>query len=189
MSVASAPFGLRPVYHPSGLVRPRALVGGLASGYANNIFAGQPVKLLATGLISEVTANTDEFVGAFAGVDYTPTGGRPVKDNKWIGGTAASDITVYFYEDPNIEYEVQTDGTVAFANTIGGGAGFTNLTAGSTSTGLAATTLSATILGAGNQQIRITDLAPYPNNAWGDAFVIVRGFIGLHQYTGNKAVI
>jgi hypothetical protein len=188
LSTTSAPFGLRPVYHPSGLVRPRALVGGLASGYANNIFAYQPVKLLATGLISEVTANTDEFVGCFAGVDYTPTGGRPVKDNKWIGGTAASDITVYFYEDPLIEYEIQADGTVAFANTIGGGAGFTNLTAGNTTTGLAATTLSATIT-TGNQQFRVTDLAPYTNNAWGDAFVILRGFIGLHQYTGNKATI
>jgi hypothetical protein len=160
----------------------------LASGYANNIYAGQPVKLLATGLISEVTANTDEFVGCFAGVDYTPTGGRPVKDNKWLGGTAAGDITVYFYEDPNIEYEIQTDGTVAFANTIGGGAGFTNLTAGNTTTGLAATTLAAGIT-TGAQQFRVTDLAQYPNNAWGDVFVILRGFIALHQYTGNKVTI
>src|SRR5262245_32772428 len=130
MSSTSAPFGIRPVFHPSGVIRPRSLAGGLASGYANNIYSGQPVKLTAGGLVNEIANNTDEYVGAFAGVNYTPTGGRPVLANFWPGGTAATDITVFFYDDPLIEYEVQTDGTVPFANTVGGGAGYTNITAG-----------------------------------------------------------
>lgn len=188
MPATSAPFGLRPVYHPSGIIRPTSLAGGIASGYANNIFAGQPVKLTATGLVNEIANNTDEFVGVFLGVNYTPTGGRPVLANFWPGGTAATDITVFYTDDPWIEYEVQTDGTVAFANTVGGGTSFTNITAGSTTTGLSAATATATIT-TGNAQLRVIGLSGYVNNAWGDAFVILRCLIGLHQYAGNKATI
>lgn len=188
MSIASAPFGLRPIYHPSGVIRPTSLPGGLSSGYANNIFAGQPVQLTAAGLIKEIANNTDEFVGCFLGVNYTPTGGRPVIANFWPGGTAATDITVFYTDDPWIEYEVQTDGSTAFANTVGGGTGFTNITAGSTLTGLSAATAAAAVT-TGSQQLRVLGLSGYPTNAWGDNFVILRVLIALHQYAGNKATI
>lgn len=191
MSATSAPFGMRPVYHPSGVIRPTALTGGLASGYANNIYMNQPVQLTAAGLIKEIANNTDEYVGVFCGVDYTPLGGRPVKGGFWPGGTVLqpnTEVIVYYTDDPWIEYEVQTDGTVAFANSVGGGAGFTNITAGSTLTGLSQCTLSATIT-TGAQQFRVTGLTAYPTNAWGDAFVILRGLIALHQFAGNKNTI
>jgi hypothetical protein len=155
---------------------------------------GQPVRMTATGLINEVTGAADEFVGVFQGVDYTPVGGRPVKGNFWPGGTSATDITVYYTDDPAILYEIQSDGIINFANSIGGGVNFSNFAAGSTLTGQAATTCTAAVAAAGTSQLRIVDLGTNigtggTTNDWGDNFVIVRCLIGLHQYTGNKAVI
>lgn len=188
MSANSAPFGMRPTYHPSGVVRPRALKNGIPSAYANNIFSNQPVKLVTAGQIQEVSSTADEFVGVMAGVTYTPAGNRPVVGNFWPGGTVATNIEVFFTDDPLIEYEIQTDGTVA-QTSVGGGTNFTNLTAGSTMTGLSQCTASATIAGSGTAQLRVLDLPAYPDNNWGDAFVIIRVLIALHQYLGNKAVI
>jgi len=192
MSATSAPFGLRAIYHPSGTVRPEAGENFLASGYANNIFSGQPVKLLDTGLISEVTADTDEFVGTFAGVTYTPTGGRPTLSDFWPAAATTqtgAPITVYYTSDPWIEYEIQTDGTVAQSGSVGSGTKFTNLTAGSTLTGLSQCTATATLVESGTAQLRITNISPYPDNAWGDAYVILQVMIGLSQFAGNKAVL
>lgn len=191
MSAVSAPFGLRPSFHPSGTVRPRVLANGIPSGYANNIFQGQPVKLVTAGQIQEVSSTSDEFVGSFAGVTYTPVGGRPAISNWWPGATTLqsnSPLDAYFYDDPLIEYEIQADGSVA-QTAVAGGTNFSNLTAGSTLTGLSQCTCSATILGSGTAQLRVVNISPYPDNNWGDAFVILRVLIALHQYTGNKAVI
>ena len=49
MSATSAPFGLRPVYHPSGLDRAQALANIIESGYAANILKGQAVKIAEIG--------------------------------------------------------------------------------------------------------------------------------------------
>lgn len=190
MVATSAPFGFVPKFHPSGIVRPRALVNGLPSAYANSIYQYQPVKGLTTGYISEVTANTDEYLGTFMGVTYTPTGGRPAVANYWPAATAAASITVFFTDDPWIEYDVQADGSVA-QTALFGGTSFTNLTAGSTLTGLSQCTATATITGSSTNQMRVINLgsANGVNNAWGDAYTVLRVLIALHQYTGNKAVI
>jgi len=59
MSATSAPFGLRPAFHPSGLDRAQALAGGITSGYATQILKGQPVAYSASaGVIVPVTANS-----------------------------------------------------------------------------------------------------------------------------------
>ena len=92
-------------------------------------------------------------------------------------------VVAYFYSDPNIVYEIQTDGSVA-QSTIGGEADLSNTTAGSTTTGLSQATLSSTVAGSGTAQMRIIDIAPYPDNAWGDSFVIVRATIAEYQFAG-----
>lgn len=192
MSATNQPSGFKPINHPSGTVRPDAMIGGLASGYSNAIYQNQPVKFLDTGLIAEVSATSDEYVGTFAGVTYTPTGTRPTLSNFWPAAAvtqANTDITVYYTQDPWIEYEIQTDGTVAQAGSAYSGANFSNLTAGSTLTGLSQCTASATLIETGNAQMRIVNLSLYPDNAWGDAFVILTVMIGLSQVAGNKAVL
>ena len=180
MSATSAPFGLRPAFHPSGLDRAQALAGGITSGYATQILKGQPVAYSASaGVIVPVTANSTNaaWSGAFAGVQWTDTTGRARVSNYWPANTAytAGTCTAYFYNDNNIVYEIQADGSMA-QTTIGNEYLFTNVTTGSSTTGLSQATLGAsTAVGNATQgQMRVVDLAPYVDNAWGDSYTIVR---------------
>lgn len=193
MPSTSAPFGLRPAFHPSGLDRAQALANGIqavstsgnvSAGYATTILKGQPVKMNTAGYI-EVAAAGDSFLGAFSGVEWTDSTGRRRVSNYWPASESflVGSVVAYFYSDPNIVYEIQTDGTVTQA-AIGGEADLSNTTAGSTTTGLSQATLSATVASSGTAQMRIIDIAPYPDNAWGDAFVIVRATIAESQFAG-----
>ena len=183
MSATSAPFGLRPAFHPSGLDRAQALAGGIASAYNTDILKGQPVKYDTNGNIV-VAAAGDAFVGAFAGVEWTDTTGRRRVSNYWPANTAyqTGSCVAYFYNDPNIVYEIQADGTLA-QSSIGDEADLSNTTSGSTTTRLSQATLSTSLAGANNTaQMRIVDIAPYPDNNWGDAYVIVRATIAEFQF-------
>jgi hypothetical protein len=193
MPSTSAPFGLRPAFHPSGLDRAQALANGIqavstsgnvSAGYATTILKGQPVKMNTAGYI-EVAGAGDAFLGAFAGVEWTDSTGRRRVSNYWPANESflVGSVVAYFYSDPNIVYEIQTDGTVA-QSAIGGEADLSNTTAGSSTTGLSQATLSNSVAGSGTAQMRIIDLAPYPDNAWGDAFVIVRATIAESQFAG-----
>jgi len=197
MSSTSAPFGLRPAFHPSGLDRAQALAGGIVSGYASNILKGQPVQYGTTansGTIGTIiaAAATGAIAGAFAGVQWTDTTGRARVSNYWPANTAytAGTCVAYFYNDSNIVYEIQADGSMA-QTTIGNEYNFTNITAGSTTTGLSQATLgSATAVGNGVQgQLRVVDLAPYVDNAWGDSYTIVRVVIANSQLFGAFTAI
>lgn len=189
MSAISAPFGLRPVFHPSGVIRPRALAGGINSGYGSTILANQPVLLSTSGLLNPVTANNVDFVGVFAGVEYTTAGGtRRVVDNKWIASTTydTGSLVAYFYDDPAIVYEIQADGSVA-QTALGDQVNVSNFTNGSTLTGLSQATAGATPVGSGSQgQLRVIDKGLGIDNDWGDAFTVLRVQIARHQYISNK---
>jgi hypothetical protein len=193
MSATSAPFGLRPAFHPSGLDRAQALANGIqavstsgnvSAGYATTILKGQAVKMDTGGYIVVAGAG-DSFLGAFAGVEWTDSTGRRRVSNYWPANESflVGSVVAYFYSDPNIVYEIQTDGTVA-QSVIGGEADLSNTTAGSTTTGLSQATLSNSVAGSGTAQMRIIDIAPYPDNAWGDSFVIVRATIAEYQFAG-----
>ena len=182
---------MRPAFHPSGLDRAQALAGGIASGYASTILKGQPVEYSAnSGNIIPVTS-TEAFTGAFAGVEWTDTTGRRRVSNYWPANTTyqAGSCVAYFYNDPNIVYEIQADGSVA-QTAIGNEANFSNLTAGSTTTGLSQCTISATLVGSTVQgQVRIVDLAPYVDNNWGDAYTIVRVTVAKTQFQAVSPAI
>jgi hypothetical protein len=183
MSSTNAPFGLRPAYHPSGLDRATVLADGILSGYSTAILKGQPVKMDTTGQI-QVAAAGDAFLGAFDGVEWTDTTGRRRVSNYWPASTAyqTGSCLAYYYDDPNIVYEIQAAGSLA-QTSIGDEADLSNTTAGSTTTGLSQCTLSTTLKGAGNNgQMRIINLAPYADNAWGDAYTVVRATITKSQY-------
>ena len=194
MSATSAPFGLRPAFHPSGLDRAQALANGIqavstsgnvSAGYASNILKGQPVKMDTGGYIV-VAAAGDAFLGAFAGVEWTDSTGRRRVSNYWPANESfqVGSVVAYFYNDPNIVYEIQTDGTM-LQTAIGAEADLSNTTNGSTTTGLSQCTLSISVVASPNTaQMRIVDIAPYPDNAWGDNFVIVRATIAEYQFAG-----
>ena len=194
MSSTNAPFGLRPAFHPSGLDRAQALANGIqavstsgnvSAGYATTILKGQPVKMNTGGYIV-VAAAGDAFLGAFAGVEWTDSTGRRRVSNYWPANESflVGSVVAYFYSDQNIVYEIQTDGTMA-QTAVGDEADLSNTTAGSTTTGLSQATLSTTLAGTGNTaQMRIVDIGPYADNAWGDDYVIVRTTIAKYQFAG-----
>jgi hypothetical protein len=193
MSTVNAPFGLRPAFHPSGLDRAQALANGIASGLASNILKGQAIKYsTATGVITPVTG-TEAFSGAFAGCEFTDTTGRRRVSNIWPTGTTyqTGSCIAYFYNDQNIVYEIQANGVLA-QTSLGDEANLTtaDLAAGSTVTGLSQSTLSTTLVGTTVQgQMRIVDLAPLVDNAWGDAFTVVRAVVARSQFFGSVVAI
>ena len=189
MSATNAPFGLRPAFFPTGLERAQALSGGITSGYSSNILKGQAVKYdSAAGVILPV-AGTEAFAGAFAGVEWTDTTGRRRVSNYWPAGTTGTEIVAYFYNDPLIVYEIQADGSVA-QTSVGMQADLSNLAAGSNVTGLSQCTMSSTIKTQGNQgQLRIVDLGRGVDNAWGDAYTVVRVQIANHQFVYPQTAI
>lgn len=197
MSATSAPFGLRPAFHPSGLDRAQALAGGIPSAFNTDIFKGQPVRYQTTaigGTLGTITPATTSgaWVGAFAGVQWTDTTGRARVSNYWPANTAytAGTCVAYFYNDSYIVYEIQADGSMA-QTSIGNEYNFTNVTVGSSTTGLSQCTLgAATAVGNGSQgQMRVVDIAPYPGNDWGDAFTIVRVVCANSQFFGANTAI
>ena len=190
MPATSAPFGLRPAFHPSGLDRAIALADGIEATYPTDILKGQPVKMATTGYIVVAGAG-DAFQGAFAGVEWTDTTGRRRVSNYWPANTdyQTGSCVAYYYSDPNIVYEIQAAGTLS-QNAIGEEYDLSNTTAGSTTTGLSQATMSITPAGSGNNaQMRVINLAPYADNAWGDTYVIVQAQISKHQYVAVSNAI
>jgi hypothetical protein len=188
MSATNAPFGLRPAFHPSGLDRAQALANGITSGYSSNILKGQPVKYSASaGVIIPSTAGS-AWSGAFAGVEWTDTTGRRRVSNYWPANTSfiTGSCVAYFYNDNNIVYEIQTDATIA-QTSIGIEYNFSNITNGSTTTGLSQATLGVSTAVANGSQgdMRVVDIGPYPDNAWGDSYVVVRVVNAYSQFFGQ----
>jgi hypothetical protein len=175
------------------LERAQALANGITSGYGTSILKGQAVQYSPNaGVILPVldtTTNSGLVSGAFAGVEFTDTTGRRRVSNYWPASTTGTEIVAYFYNDQQIVYEIQTDGTIA-QTSIGNEANLSNFTAGSTTTGLSQMTLSASLAGSGSAaQFRIVDLAPYPDNNWGDAYVIVRVQVSKPQFVATANAI
>ena len=212
MSATNAPFGLRPAFHPSGLDRAQALAGGIQSGLSVNILKGQPVSYVTAAVLTATSlsgiakgtivpsatpgnsAASDGYqvAGAFAGVQWTDTTGRARVSNYWPANTSytAGTCVAYFYNDEKIVYEIQADGSMA-QTTICGEYNFSNITAGSTTTGLSQATLaSASAQANGAQgQMRVVDLAPYVDNAWGDAYTIVRIQLPYVQFVAATTAV
>lgn len=186
MSATSAPFGLRPAFHPSGLDRAQALTNGITSGYGSNILKGQPVQYSASAGVVIIATVGAVWSGAFQGVEFTDTTGRRRVSNYWPASTSATNIIAYFYNDNNIVYEIQTDATIA-QTSIGNEYNFSNIAAGSTTTGLSQCTLGvSTAVGNGNPgDMRVVDIGAYPDNAWGDSYVIVRVVNPRSQFFGT----
>lgn len=184
MSSTSQPFGLRPAYSPSGVIRPTAYT--IASAYGSNILQNQPVKIGTDGTL-QAAAIGDRFIGSFQGVEFTDSDGRRRVSNKWTASTSATDIVAYATLDPSIVFEIQANGSIAVSD-IGSQADFTTITAGSTTTGLSAVMLdTATLTNSGNASLRIINIAPGPDNAAGDSYTVVQVQVSEHQNVADRA--
>jgi hypothetical protein len=188
MSAVLAPFGLKPLYHPSGIVRPKAL--DVASGYNTNLFQYTPVKI-ANGSTGLIAAGTDgPALGVFMGVEYTPSDGRRRYSNWWAAGQVATQIVAYYTDDPAITYEIQADGSVTEANM--GNQADVNAEVGNTTTGFSTISLATAglISGGAVKLLRIVGISSgpgpvAPGNSWGDAYTIVQVQISNHVFVAG----
>ena len=186
MSSVSQPFGLRPVYSPSGTVRPTAY--SILTGYASNILQNQPVKIVTSstgeGTIAAAAIN-DRFIGTFQGVEFTDTDGRRRVSNKWTASLAATDIVAYVTLDPTIVYEIQSNAALTVAD-IGKQYDFTTIGTGSTVVGISQMMLDVASAAA-NASFRLIGITPGPDNNWGDTYVIAQVQISEHQNVADVA--
>jgi len=183
MSTTFKPFGLKPVYHPSGLDRAVPFVGtntfvtGTTFTAPYSLSAGQtfyqyqPVSLTATGqlTIANQTAASGTVYGVFDGVEYTTAEGRRTVGKSASKATldAATQIVFWIFADPAIVYEAQVNGSAStgsigrqynFDTTAGSlvTSGYTIGTggAGFSTTALLATPVATTVQG----QVRVVGL-------------------------------
>lgn len=182
MSAVSAPFGFRPAYNPSGVIRPRKYT--IASGYSTAIYSGGTVMLEGTGGTITAGGTTGDLLGIFMGCEYTDSTGKPVVSPYWPASTVATNIVAWVVDDYTTVFEVQNVGSVTQAN-IGEEAN-TSAASGSTSTGLSTTTLAAPN-GTTQSQWRIIGFGNQVDNLPGDAFTIVQVTLAQSQIAfGNK---
>ena len=193
MSTVFQPFGLKPVYHPSGLDRAVPFVGtntytlgslytapySLSSG--QSFWQFQPVALTSSGqlTIANQTATSGKVYGVFDGVEYTSAEGRR-SVAKYAAKTtldAATAIVFWIFSDPALIYEAQVNGS-ATTGAIGTEYNF-DTTAGSTAAdgyaignggaGFSTTALLATPVASGAQgQVRVVGLGrevAYPSGS------------------------
>ena len=131
MSTTFKPFGLKPVYHPSGLDRAVPFVGtntfvtgttftapySLSSG--QSFYQYQPVSLTASGqlTIANQTAASGTVYGVFDGVEYTTAEGRRTvgKSASKLTLDAATQIVFWIFADPALVYEAQVNGSATTA--------------------------------------------------------------------------
>jgi len=189
MTASAAPFGFRPAFHSTGLDRAKRRT--VAGGYASAIYKGSPVILNTNGTLNIGTAAAD-LLGIFAGCEYVDATGKPTYSPFWPAAQAIFPNTTpiaYVWEDFDTMFEVQANGPVP-QTAIGDQADVVNPGNGSTLTGQSTAALSSTLAGAGAQaQFRIEDIAPYVDNAAGDAFTIVRVKLARSQFIANKVAV
>ena len=181
MSTVNAPFGVRAVYHPSGVIRTRTLTG-FTSIPSAAVYKGDLVKLTGDGAVAAIIAANDAAYGIFDGCRYTDATGKPTYSPYWPASlSGVTNIEWYVVPfDPTLECEIQAGGSIA-VTAIGDSADIV-IAAGNANTGVTGSYMNTTLKGAaavGN--FRILGLAPYDNNAWGDSYTIVRVQIAKNQ--------
>lgn len=194
MSATAAPYGLQPVFHPSGLDRAQAYT--INPTYGTSIFKGDPVILNSNGTVTVGTAAA-ALLGVFVGCEYTDATGKPTYSNYYpasqsiLSGTS---ITAWVLTDLEIVYEVQMSGqlsaTLATAIAAVGDEADIIYTAGSTSTGLSACALNTTLAGAAAQkQFRIVGFDLAPDNSPTDLFPVVRVTLANTQFRAPTTAV
>lgn len=216
MSTTFKPFGLKPVYHPSGLDRAVPFIGtnsfstGGVFSAPYSITAGQafyqyqPVTLNSTGQlgIAPTSAISGTVYGVFDGVEFTDSQGRR-SVAKWISYealAASTQIVFWIFQDPSLVYEAQVNGS-AGTDSIGKQYEFDGTSGSSTTDGTSigvggagfSTTALAASASSSQGQVRVVGLGrevAYPageNNAWGDDYTIVQVQIANNSFVAPKA--
>ena len=184
MANVDAAFGFVPVRHMSGNA-PRTNKYTIASGLAENIFTGDLVVLINTGLLTPHTATETNNIGVFAGVSYTASDGSFVYSESCPSGPRATVIVAYVYAERYTVFKVQSAGNTAQTNSVY--CSDVVAGAGSTLTGQSGFEISGT-MAAGIATCKIIGLFESPDNAFG-ANAVMEVLINEHILGTNVAGI
>lgn len=174
MSSVAAPYGLRPVNLIGGLPYAGSTrMIPISSGFASNIFYGQPVGI-TSGVVTVPSMATatpaNGVIGVFLGCSYTDPNLRyKLFRQSWPSGTVASDAIAYVVDDPNVVMQIQHSGSVA-ATAVGLNVAMTATTGGSTSTGNATFSATGAPAATATLPLRIVGFVEGPDSRPGDAF-------------------
>lgn len=165
MSNLNTPYGLRPVRHlTGGTIRNSAYA--IKTGTAQNIFTGDPVEIdTDAGFIQLADADANAPVGVFAGCKYKDATGKMIFSPIWPTGIAATEIEALVYDDPNIVFGMQSDGTTATTAASVGVAYNSTIVAGVASIGRSKTVLKPG--GTTTPAFMVKGLVNKPDNTWG----------------------
>lgn len=185
MSQTEAPFGLRPAYSPSGIVRPGPL-GSIVSAHPADIYQNEPVMINAGGFLVGAAPDS-RAIGTFQGVEFDDTEGRHRVSNRWVANTVATNVRAYYIQaQDTVMYEIQANAALSQA-ALGQQYDWTALT-GSDITGLSSVALDVASAAA-NAGVRVLGLNPGPDNEIDDPFPIVLVQISEHQTVVDIASI
>lgn len=159
MANPDAPFGFRPVSHMGGGTPGRLSHGTyrLSTAYNTALYEGDVVKTDGSGNIA-IAAAGDAMIGVFCGVKWIGSDGAIHYSNHWVASTAEKSGTVieaYVFDDPNTEFEVQSDDSMTRAD-IGQLVNIVTSVAGNATTGKSGQQTSAT--GGSESQFVIMDV-------------------------------
>lgn len=196
MANADTPAGLRAVGHPGGLSKSRVTAYYVPSSYATALFPGDPVVKTGTANTAEVTAPGvgKMAVGTMPEVNKATVGSNSITgviasvaaDPDSLGRRylpASTGGVVFVYDDPQTEFEIQADDSIAAAD-VGLNAALVYTNTGDTNTGQSGaemdsgtTTAPATTAGL---QLRILSVVARDDNEAGSANVKCRVRINNH---------
>ena len=191
----SAAYGFKPINRLDGMPYAGAVRHiKIASGYAANVFNGDLVSVVATGVVEKFAGTTTGSpVGVFVGCSYTnPTTKQRQFAQNWPTGTVAADAVAYVVDDPNAVFKVvSTDGSsavTAVARAVIGANMSVIQGAGDTNTGNSGVSVLGSSANTTNTlPIRVVDVVP--ETATGaDAFVELIVKINIHQYNNTTGV-
>jgi hypothetical protein len=189
MTATAAPFGFRPVWHPTGL--DRGILRFIDPVYATPLYKGMPVALNTNGTIVAATVAAD-ILGIFAGCEYIDSLGKPNFQNFWPGNPGiytGRQPRAYVWEDALTVFEVQGNGPIPLA-AIGDQADVVNPAAGTLPLGMSTAALNSTLVGAAAQgQFRIVGFNMGEDNTPGDLYTIVQVQIARQQFIANKVAV
>ena len=183
MSTTLRPFGMKPVYHPSGLDRsvPFAGTNSFITGVTytapyslttgQSFYQYQPVGITSSGqlTIAATAAATSPVYGVFDGVEYTTAEGRRTLGKNASKATldAATSIVFWIFADPELVYEAQVQGSATSAAigseyNFSAASGYTTADGyviGTGGAGFSTTALAASAVASGAQgQVRVVGL-------------------------------
>lgn len=196
MANVNAPNGFRPLGKNDGAAFTGALhTYRVANAYNTNIFLGDAVKFLTTGVIALAAAG-DQIRGIFMGCEYLDAAGVLQKSKYWpasqaLFGASAQNSWMKIIDDPNMEFEVQMNAAMANGQAdIGANYRLTAATAGSTLSGLSGQQLDYATLTTSADQFRVVRYLERIDNdiSVSQAFTRVVVVPALHDFRVNTAI-